>query len=133
MPDAAGRGYRGALFQINARGEPVEFTYNRVETPEQLPLAAGRPAPRRAAHPDRLAARTACPRVPRVIYCLAAEMPSELFCQEIETSVLVCRIAASLETTSYSTLEAAEVLERPAPLHLFWFPAPAAVARRSGS
>src|ERR1051325_11650422 len=25
-------GYRGALFQINARGEPVEFTYNRVET-----------------------------------------------------------------------------------------------------
>ena len=25
--------YRGALFLVNARGEPLEFTYNSVETP----------------------------------------------------------------------------------------------------
>src|SRR3989338_8860652 len=25
-------GYAGALFVINARGEPIEFTYNRIET-----------------------------------------------------------------------------------------------------
>ena len=28
-----GSGYRGALFLVNARGEPVEFTYTRVEIP----------------------------------------------------------------------------------------------------
>ena len=26
-------GYTGALFIINARGEPIEFAYNRIETP----------------------------------------------------------------------------------------------------
>jgi len=26
-------GYLAALFLINARGEPIEFTYNRIETP----------------------------------------------------------------------------------------------------
>ena len=25
-------GYAGALFVINARSEPIEFTYNRIET-----------------------------------------------------------------------------------------------------
>jgi len=32
-PIASGTGYLGALFLMNARGEPVEFTYNRIDTP----------------------------------------------------------------------------------------------------
>jgi hypothetical protein len=115
-------GYRGALFQVNARGEPVEFTYNRVETPNSF---LWRPADLRRAALRKLTASllAACPRLPRVILCLAAETPSELFCQDLQVSVPVCRIASPLETTGYSTLEAAEALEEPEPLHLFWFPA----------
>jgi hypothetical protein len=115
-------GYRGALFQINARGEPVEFTYNRVETPNTF---LWRPADVRRAALRRLTASllAVCPMVPRVIYCLAGEVPSELFCQDIRVSVPVCRIARSLETTGYSTLEASETLGQAEPLHLFWFPA----------
>ena len=32
-PSSVGSGYLGALFLINARGEPIEFTYNRIDTP----------------------------------------------------------------------------------------------------
>ena len=32
-PSSVGSGYLGALFLINARGEPIEFTYNRIEAP----------------------------------------------------------------------------------------------------
>ncbi|MBF8299248.1 MAG: hypothetical protein HW397_297 [Dehalococcoidia bacterium] len=39
--------FHGALFLTNARGEPVEFTYNRSETPNTFlccfPLARGYP------------------------------------------------------------------------------------------
>ena len=33
-PVAGGPGYLGALFLLNARGEPLEFTYNRIDTPQ---------------------------------------------------------------------------------------------------
>ena len=115
-------GYRGALFQINARGEPIEFTYNRVETPNTF---LWRPADVRRAALKKLAASllAACPRVPRVIFCLAGEVPSELFCQDILVAVPVCRIAPALQMIAYSTLEASEAVDQADPLHLFWFPA----------
>src|SRR5207248_9803131 len=76
-PDPDRAGYHGALFQINARGEPVEFTYNRVETPNSF---LWRPADVRRAALRRLTASllAACPQVPRVLFGLAAEVPSEL-------------------------------------------------------
>jgi hypothetical protein len=118
-------GYRGALFQINARGEPVEFTYNHVETPNTF---LWRPADvRRAALKTlTISLLAACPRVPRVIFGLASEVPNELFCQDIRVSPPVCRIASGLQATEYSSLEAPETLDQAAALHLFWFPAPPA-------
>jgi hypothetical protein len=122
-PDPDRPGYRGALFQINARGEPVEFTYNRVETPNSF---LWRPADVRRAALRRLTASllAACPRVPRVLFALAAEAPSELFCQDLQVAIPICRIAAGLEAAGYSTLEVAEMLDQAEPVHLFWFPAP---------
>ncbi len=114
--------YRGALFQINARGEPVEFTYNRVETPNTF---LWRPADVRRAALKRLTASLleACPRVPYMLLGLAEEVPSELFCQDLRLALPVCRVAPALHAISYSTLEAAEVVEQDQPAHLFWYPA----------
>lgn len=33
QPAQEGSGYLAALLLINARGEPIEFTYNRIKTP----------------------------------------------------------------------------------------------------
>ncbi|MGH2353120.1 MAG: hypothetical protein ACRDJN_16055, partial [Chloroflexota bacterium] len=35
-PTSVGSGFVGALFLMNARGEPLEFAYNRVETPDTV-------------------------------------------------------------------------------------------------
>jgi hypothetical protein len=127
-PDPEQPGFRGALFQINGRGEPVEFTYNRVETPNSF---LWRPADVRRAALRRLTASllAACPRVPRVLFALAAEVPSELFCQDLQVALPVGRVAPALETAGYSTLEVIEDAEQAeasegAPLQLFWYPAP---------
>jgi hypothetical protein len=116
-------GYRGALFQINARGEPVEFTYNRVETPNTF---LWRPADMRRAALRRLTASlfTLCPRVPRLIFCLAAQTPPELLTQDITTTVAVGRIARTLETPVPP--EVPEPTDNQEAPHLFWYPAPPA-------
>ncbi len=49
-------GVRGALFLINARGEPLEFAYNRVETPSTFLWRTQRSAAPRRAAPGGLAA-----------------------------------------------------------------------------
>lgn len=127
-----GLGYRGALFQINARGEPLEFTYNRVDTPNTF---LWRPDDlRRAALKQLVGSLLAvCPRVPRLLLCLASEVPSELFCQDLRLALPVGRVATALETASYSALEPAERLQPPpgaaegsavGPLTVYWFPAP---------
>lgn len=119
-------GYRGGLFQINARGEPVEFTYNRVETPSTF---LWRPMDIRRAAARRLTGSllTLCPRVPRLILCLAEETPPELFSQDIEVSVPVCRIAHGRDVApAPGEVAEAEAADGDEPLHLFWHPTPPA-------
>lgn len=121
-------GFRGALFQINARGEPVEFTYNRVGTPNTF---LWRPGDLRRAALKKLAASllATCSRAPRLIVCLADQVPSEIFCQDIQTAVPVCRVTTA-QTTGFSALETAETVDQSEadadrePLFLFWCPAP---------
>ena len=120
-------GYRGALFQINARGEPIEFTYNRVMTPNSF---LWRPGDVRRAATKKLTATllATCSSVPKVILGRADEIGSDLFCLDIRAAVPVCRIATALQTTGFSSLETPETLHRASDdpdgeeLHLFWFP-----------
>jgi len=121
--DSSRPGYRGALFQINAKGAPIEFSYNRIETPNTF---LWRAADIRRSATNRLVTSLlqSAPKVPRVIFCLAEEVESELFCQDISVSVPVCRVVSSMQTTPYSTLETAEQVDESEPLHLFWFPSP---------
>ncbi len=116
-------GYRGGLFQINARGEPVEFTYNRVETPNTF---LWRPADIRRAALRRLTASlfTLCPRIPRLIFCLASQTPPELLTQDITAALPVGRIARALEVAVPP--EVAESTDDQEAPHLFWYPDPPA-------
>lgn len=115
-------GFRGALFQINARGEPIEFTYNRIETPATF---LWRPADIRRAAVRRLTTSLLAlsPRVPRLIVCRADEVPPETFSQDIAVQIPVCRLSTSLREGERGEAEEAETAGDRAPLHLFWYPA----------
>ena len=124
-PAGGGTGYYGALFLVHARGEPLEFAYNRVEIPETF---LWRPADLRR-HAERklvTSLLTVCARVPRLLLCLADEVGSELFCEDVRVALPVGRIARSLHTIAYAAGEVEELVEQPEPLHLFWFPEPPA-------
>jgi hypothetical protein len=123
--EPSGAGYRGALFVVNARGEPLEFAYNRVELPE---TSLWRRADLRR-HAERSLATSlfaVCNRTPRLLLCLADEVQSELFCQDLRVALPVARIGQPLAATSFAAGEAEEAVAEPEPLQLFWFPAPPA-------
>lgn len=122
-PQTTPDGFRAALFQINARGEPIEFTYNRVQTPSTF---LWRPADIQRAAARRLAVSlfALSPRVPCLICCLADEVPGDLFSREITVSIPVVRIATGLRQSGTSGMGAEEILDQPDPLQLFWYPAP---------
>jgi hypothetical protein len=61
--------------------------------------------------------------VPRLLLCLADEVDSELFCQDIQVSIPVCRIAPGTQVVAYSlSEETRDDADTPEPTHLFWFP-----------
>lgn len=119
--EAGGDGqFLGALFLINARGEPVEFTYSKVETPSTF-LWRQQDIRKHAVRTLVTSLLSACPRVPRYLVCLADEVKSELFCEDLQMSIPVCRIASALEATPHSERESAE-MALPDGQHGFWFP-----------
>ena len=120
-PFATDQGYRGAFFLINARGEPIEFTYNRIETPHTF-LWRQDDTRRHAARKLTASLLSLCPRTPSLILCLAGEIGSELFCQDIHISLPVCRIAPALQPVSSAGAEIPESLDASEPMNLFWYP-----------
>jgi hypothetical protein len=120
-PLPSGAGYLGALFLINARGEPVEFTYNRIDTPQTF-LWRQDDLRRHAARKLTASLFSLCPRTPRLLLCLAQEVGSELFCQDIHVSIPVCRIASAHDALPFSDEETKDILHTSEPLQIFWFP-----------
>ena len=120
-PLSSNAGYLGALFLINARGEPIEFTYNRIDTPQTF-LWRREDLRRHAAKKLTASLFSLCPRTPRLLFCLAKEVGGELFCQDIQVSIPVCRLARTSEGISPAEAETAEVVSDSEPLHAFWFP-----------
>lgn len=114
-------GYLGALFLINARGEPIEFTYNRIDTPQTF-LWRHEDLRRHAARKLTASLFSLCPRTPRLLLCLAQEVGSELFCQDIQVSIPVCRLAHTDAVVSPAEVEAQDTVSAAEPLHAFWFP-----------
>lgn len=120
-PHQNGNGFDGALFLMNMRGEPIEFTYNRIEMPNSF-LWRKEDILRSAQR--RLAASllSICPVIPKIIICLAEEIGCELFCQDIKLSMPVCRIAPSTAIISFAGAEIQETTATTESLNLFWYP-----------
>src|SRR5213593_1422482 len=100
-PAVIGSGYLGALFLINARGEPVEFTYNRIETPHTF-LWRQDDLRRHVARKLTTSLFSLCPKTPRLLLCLAKEVGSDLFCQDLQVPIPVCRLALASEAVPSS-------------------------------
>lgn len=113
----------GALFLINARGEPLEFAYNRIEIPQNF---LWRQADLRRQAERKLATSLlgVCAHVPMLLLCQADEVGSELFCEDIQVSVPVGRIGDPLRPSAYSGRESQETVAAGQRAHLFWFPGP---------
>jgi hypothetical protein len=111
---------RGALFQVNARGEPVEFTFNHLDLPAS---ALWRPDDLEREAVKSLAASLfeATRRTPLVLMCLASEIEPRLFAEDLE--VPVCRVATASNVMAPGAGEAAEERHSGEGLtHLFWRP-----------
>ena len=112
---------RGALFQVNARGAPVEFTYNRVDLPS---AALWRPEQLEREAAKALAASLfeAARRTPLVLLCLGAEVDAALFSEDLEVQIPVCRVAVGEDALpNAASSERADSDDVTA--HLFWRPA----------
>ncbi|MGI9180211.1 MAG: hypothetical protein ACR2H9_06900 [Longimicrobiaceae bacterium] len=119
LPLAEENAYLGALFLVNARSEPLEFSYNRIDLPQRF-LWRGADLRRHAVR--RLAASLfqICPRVPGVLLCLAEEVDAELFTEELQLSVPVARLAEEAALVGQAAAEEREVLAEERPVQVFW-------------
>jgi hypothetical protein len=125
LPASAGddRSRGGALFQVNARGAPVEFTYNRLDLP---PAALWRPEQleREAAKALAVSLFEAARRTPLVLLCLADEIDPTLFAEDLEVQIPVCRVAVERGGDGpFDAASAERVVSGDTTAHLFWRPA----------
>lgn len=121
----------GALLFINARGEPLEFAYNRVEL---LSNTLWRPLDRVQAAVRRLAISLfrECSLTPALLFCRADAVDPHLFgpAGHLTLEVPVGRIATAAEAVGYigsegqSTVETADSAGQLQETHLFWTPGP---------
>ena len=113
----------GALLAINARGEPLEFAYNRVRVPQAF---LWREADLRRYVQRRLTASllSVCTHQPRVLLCLDNEVGTWPFGQDLRLEVPVARIVSVARVERRVDMTTGEVLEEPspAPPHVVWQP-----------
>ena len=109
-----------ALFQVNARGAPVEFTYNRLDLPSE---ALWRPEQleREAAKALAKSLFEACRRTPLVLLCLAPEIDSALFAEDLEVQIPVCRVALEGDLVPFEAAE--RIASGDVAAHISWRPA----------
>jgi hypothetical protein len=121
IPGRHERERRAALFQVNARGAPVEFTFNRVDLPS---AALWRPEQLEREATKALAASLfeAARRTPLVLVGLAAELDPALFAEDLEVQIPVCRVAVDADGVPSDEM-GEEVLCEDRRVHLFWRPA----------
>jgi hypothetical protein len=113
----------GALLVITARGEPLEFGYNRVRVPQPF---LWREADLKRHVQRRLTASllSVCSQQPRILLCLEEEVGEWLFGQDLQVEVPVARVgphAAARRRVDPITGEVFED-ENPPPAHMIWQP-----------
>lgn len=109
----------GGLLLTDARGEPLEFTYNRV-TAKHLFLWRERDLQLAVTRELLTSLLDICPRPPTVLFCLAAETEPELFTDDLDVERPLARVAPGSVAIGASSVEEHEVLEGPSSVQLFW-------------
>lgn len=124
MPNPGGGERAGALLQINGRGEPIEFTFSRLQLP---PAGLWSPTglERHALRAILASLFEAARRSPLMLLCLAREMPSALFGEDLQVQLPVCRVAGAGDQVEAGPREIAEeLLQAGEGIRLLWTPRP---------
>lgn len=124
VPGRSGSERLGGLLQVNAKGEPVEFTFSAIQAPGG-PLWRTDDLERSCLRSLATSLFQASQRSPLMVLCLAHEFPPELFRDELEVLVPVCRLAMEGDVAALDASEVAEPATDQA-IHLFWRPGPPA-------
>ena len=124
-PSARDATYLGALFLIDARGQPLEFAYNLVETPHTI-LWRPTDLKRHAERELTASLLSICATTPLLLFYLAEEVGQDLFTRDIAVAVPVGRVDRAASTASEAT-RFVEDSEPAVPIDVFWHPAPPAV------
>ena len=95
VEEAEGRGLRGCMFVVSLQGDPLEFCCTRVDLPTG-PLWNLDLALRRAVAELTMALFQAGSLRPDAVFCLSAETPEEVFTEDIDAQVPLCRISVGL-------------------------------------
>ena len=93
VEEAEGRGIRGCMFVISQRGDPLEFCFTRVDLPSGSLWSHGL-AVRRAVAELAKALFQAVRLQPDAVFCLSSETPQEVFSEDIDAQVPVCRVSS---------------------------------------
>ncbi len=124
-----GKGMRGALFIISTRGEPLDFSFTRVDVHGGFLWRAGE-SRRQAVTELTKSLFQSASRIPSVLIALADEVPARVFTEDLEVHVPLCRVV----TTEMTPQAASEEQERISDsLDLFWVngqPPPDSLARK---
>jgi hypothetical protein len=113
----------GALLVISAQGAPLEFGYNRVRVPQPF---LWREADLRRYTERRLTMSllSVCSQQPRLLVCLAHEVGTRLFGEDLRLEVPVVRVTEPVQARRVD-MDTGEVLEDDAaPAEVAWQPGP---------
>jgi hypothetical protein len=108
VTEDGGRGIRGALFLVNARGEPVDFAFSRIDVPASFLWRPGE-AKRQAVASLAAVLLKACPKTPSLLLALSNEVHPGVFTEDVLVEVPLCRITEA-DNVPYSEGESSETL-----------------------
>lgn len=97
VDEDGGRGMRAALFLVNARGEPVDFTFTRADVPASFLWRPGE-ARRNAVAALSTSLFSACTVAPAVLLVRAEEVHPSVFLEDVLVEAPLGRVGASSGT-----------------------------------
>jgi hypothetical protein len=111
-----GRGIRGALFIMSARGEPIEFAFTRIDVRSGVLWRPGHARSRAVSVLTKALFESSCNQTD-VVLTLAEETPPAVFSENIRPEIPLCRVA-SQDSVAVAPSETAQPLSES--LMLYW-------------
>ena len=122
-----GRGIRGALFIMSARGEPIEFAFTRINLRSGVLWRPGHARSRSVYALTRALFESASNQAD-VVFSLVEETPPAVFWDDLRPEVPLCRVASNDSAAAAPSEKAQRLCES---LTLYWtngLPPPDSVA-----